>query len=215
MNDQSTIQDTTTKLEPLGNVPLSKLPGRFEDCFERAKTPDLEYFKVTIKTLGHWLLTAGAAFWLLIMVVQAFAASTNYNQLDKSQLPYNLMWGLPALIAFLITSYLTYRKEKYVYGVESGEMRIGMVIHPEALLVRLSENSCFLIPRSWLKAVTVQSYTHGKGGRATKMVFTDIDGKDHQNIISINSFGLFDYFDHQEKLAAALRSWNPELTVRG
>ena len=88
-------------------------------------------------------------------------------------------------------------------------------VTPQGVLVRLSENSCFLIPRTWLKAVTVQSYTHGKGGQATKLVFTDLEGKDHHNIIGYNAFGLFDFFDHRETMPAALRRWNPELTVRG
>lgn len=214
MNDSQIIQNKS-ELEPLGNVPLSKLPQRFQDCFDKNKTPNLQYFSAKSKTMFYWLVTAGMTFWFLVMIVQAFAASTFHNQLDNSWLVYNLMWSLPALFFLIIAAYFTMRKENYATRVASGELRIGIIIHPEAILIRLSENSCYLIPRNWLKAVTVQRYLHGKGRSATKIVFTDIEDKDHGNIVGINSFGIFDYFDDEGKLAATLRLWNPDLTVRG
>lgn len=215
MNDLQNIQNNEAKLEPLGNVPLSKLPQRFQDHFDKTKTPEAEYFSVKSKTTFYWLVTGGMAFWFLVMFVQAFAASTKYNQIDNSWLVYNLMWSLPALFFLIIASYFAIRKESYANRVESGDLRIGLIIHPEALLVRTGMDSCYLIPRDWLTAVTIQRYLHGKGCWATKMVFTDIEGKDHAGIVGINTFGIFDYFDDNGKLPSALRIWNPQMIVRG
>lgn len=215
MNNIQSIQDHVVELEPLANVSLHQLPQRFQDCFDKAKTPEIEYFNVTSKTLFYWLVFTGMVIWFLIMFVQAFAASTFHNQLDTNWLAYNLLWCICPLIPLLLAFYIAVRKESYASRVESGDLRIGVIIHPEALLVRTDEHSFYLIPRHWLKAVTVQRYLHGKGLWATKVVFTDIDGNDNGSIIGINSFGGLDYFAHEGTFAAALRRWNPELVVRG
>jgi len=215
MNDVQTIKNSATVLQPQINVPFEQLPQKFQDCFDKRKTPDLEYFKIKTKTIGHWCLVAIASFWFLVTFIQGFAASTVYNQLDQSKLTYNLMWSVLPFIALTFTVYLAIRKEIYVYKMESGEGRIGLVIHPEALLVRISNKSCTLLPRTWLKAVTVQTYTHGKGNRAGKMVFTDIDKKDHPQILGANAFGVFDFFPQHDDLAKTIRRFYPEIEVRG
>jgi hypothetical protein len=215
MNDIQTIQNDITVLQPQINVPFEQLPQKFQDCFDKRITPDLEYFKIKAKTIGHWCLVAAASFWFLATFIQGVAASTVHNQLDQSKLTYNLMWSILPFIALIFTAYLAIRKEIYVYKMESGEGRIGLVIHPEALLVRISNKACFLLPRNWLKAVTVQTYTHGKGGRGAKMVFTDIEGKEYPHILGANAYGLFDHFPQNDDLAKTIRRCYPEIEVRG
>ena len=56
MNDLQVMQENLMELEPLGNVPLNKLPQRFQDCFDKKKMPNLEYFIAKSKTcfIGSW-----------------------------------------------------------------------------------------------------------------------------------------------------------------
>lgn len=215
MNDFQTLQNNLAVLKPQVNVPLEQLPQKFQDCFDKRKTPELEYFKIRSKTIGHWCLTIMMTFWFLATFISAISASTVYNQIDNNKLTYNLMWCILPFLTFIFTVYFTIRKEMKVYAIESGERRIGLVIHPEAILVRLKNDTCSLIPRDWLKIVTLQQYAHGKGGRATKLVFTDADGKEHLDILGFNAYGIFERFDHKENLADALRRWNSRLEVRG
>ena len=215
MNDIQTVQNKSVVLKPHEDFPLEQLPQKFQDCFDKRKTPDLEYFKIRAKSIGHWCLTAMATFWVLATFISAVSASTVYDQIDNNKLTSDLMWCILPFLTFIFTAYFAIRKEMYVYGIENGERRVGLVIHPEALLVRLKNDSCYLLPKDWLTVVTLQQYAHGKGGRATKLVFTDISGKEHSNIIEFNAYGLFERFDHKENLAEALRRWNPKLEVRG
>lgn len=215
MNEMQEKQNEKIALKPLINVSFEQLPQRFQDCFDKSKTPELEYFKIKAKTIVHWCLVAMTTFWFLATLIGAFSASTVYNQLDQNKLIYNLMWCILPFIALLLAAYLAIRKEIYVYKMESGERRIGLVIHPEAILVQISNKSCALLPRNWLKAVTVQTYTHGKGGRGAKMVFTDIEGKDHPHILGVNAYGLFDHFPQNDDLAQTIRRCYPEIEVRG
>jgi hypothetical protein len=128
---------------------------------------------------------------------------------------FSLGWCVIFLFPFLFSLKFAIRKQAYKNGIERGELRVGLIIHPQAILVRLNRKSFYLIPRSRLKSVSIQSYLHAKRLSATKIVFTDIERKNHANVVSINSFGAFDYFAHQEKLTDSLRREYPELTVLG
>lgn len=215
INENQTTKTADSTLEPLGNVPLSQLPQRFQDCFDKSKTPDLEYFKVKSKSGFDLIIAAIACIVFLVFLGQAINTIFIEEHVEKQWAMFSLGWCVIFLFPAIFSLRFAIRKHTYKSGIDSGDSRVGLIIHPEALLVRLNRKSYYLIPRNWLSAVTVQRYLHANRLSATKIVFTDNEGKDYGNIIGINSFGVFDYFDHQGELADALRRWNPELTVLG
>lgn len=205
-----------TDLKPLGNVPVNELPPEFQDLLEASKPLGIEQFAPTI---------APAPFWIIGFIVCAvftffFAGVVNRGVSAADVLPLMIVGVLLALFVGALW-FLFALKSKYKRRVESGRLRLGVFLHPDALLIRRKENSCFLIPKNLLRGVIFERYTHahymynsaGPRLRATKLIFVDSDGKKHLDIVGIEAFGLADRFEHYEDLISALHRWKPELEI--
>jgi hypothetical protein len=201
-------------MEQIKFLTTDQLPSELGDLLDPEKTPDAQFFSIESKSRGHWLVALPVlGFWLVSLA----AFISNWNEEQSREPKWVLLFLSFYLILFALAMFLTWRaikKQIYASGISLKTLRIGLFIHPNALLVRWNREKCCVIPRAALRAIAVRSYLHANRTPATKLIFTDTEGKEHHNIVGINSFGFGDRLDvDREKLLDALKRWAPELNV--
>jgi hypothetical protein len=201
-------------MEQIKFLTTDQLPTELGDLLDPEKTPEAQFFSIESKSRGHWLVALPVlGFWLVSLV----AFISNWNEEQSREPKWVLLFLSFYLILFALAMFLTWRavkKQIYASGIGLKTLRIVLFIHPNALLVRWNREKCCVIPRAALRAIAVRSYLHANRTPATKLIFTDTEGKEHHNIVGINSFGFGDRLDvDREKLLDALKRWAPELSV--
>lgn len=201
-------------MEQIKFLTTDQLPPELSDLLDPEKTPDAQFFSIESNSRGHWLVAVPVlGFWLVSLA--AFLSNSDDKLLSEPKWVL-LFMGFYVLL-FVVAIFLTWRavkKQIYASGISMKTLRIGLFIHPTALLVRWNREKCCVIPRSALRAIAVRSYLHANRTPATKLIFTDTEGKEHHNIVGINSFGFGDRLDvDKEQLLGALKKWAPELNV--
>jgi|GEM_PF-3202413 len=201
-------------MEQIKFLTTDQLPPELNDLLDPEKTPGAQFFSIESKSRGHWLVALPVfGFW----VVSLAAFMPNLDDKLLSEPKWVLLFLSFYVILFTLAVSLTWRaikKQIYASGISMQTLRIGLFIHPTALLVRWNQKKCCVIPRTALRSIAVRSYLHANRTPATKLIFTDTEGKEHLNIVGINSFGFGDRLDvDREKLLDALKRWAPELNV--
>lgn len=201
-------------MEQIKFLTTDQLPPELSDLRDPEKTPDAQFFSIESNSRGHWLVAVPVlGFWLVSLA----AFLSNWDDKLLSEPKWVLLFTSFYVLLFVVAIFLTWRavkKQIYASGISMKTLRIGLFIHPTALLVRWNREKCCVIPRSSLRGIAVRSYLHANRTPATKLIFTDAEGKGHLNIVGINSFGFGDRLDaDKEKLLDALKKWAPELNV--
>ena len=197
-------------LQPLFNVSPKQLPVKFRALLEPSAPLNLPHFSPISVTVPYW----GAVFFIglanVIVLFGSLRASRKYGEFSPesfaNQIPSLIFVFLGLLAALILAS----RKQWIANRINSGKLRLGIIFHPEAIIVRLRKNSCYLLPRDFLKSGIVDTYLHARGTRAVKITFIDYAGIPHTNIVGINSFGIFDFLMPDENLMATLNRWKSD-----
>jgi hypothetical protein len=195
-------------LKPLGNVSVGELPVPFRDLLNAPKPLTAEHFAPRI---------IAAPFWALLLIPCMPFAVGSIGLLNGAESAADaaraLIFVVPLVLILALMSLLAVRRERYRRRVRSGELRLGVFVHRDALLIRTKEDTCFLLPRTFVRAVIFEKYLHWKHTHATRLIFVDADGNRYLDIIGRNAFGIADRFEHYQNLAHALRRWKPELEI--
>jgi hypothetical protein len=196
-------------LKPLGNVPASELPAEFQDLLDSSKPLTVEHFAPRLVNAPFWALLLIPCLPLAIGSLGMISGGYESIRLVAG----SLIFAAPLVPLIWLMRVLAVRRGRYVRRVRSGELRLGLFVHPDAILVRTRENSCFLLPRNFLRGVIYDRYFHMKGALATRLIFIGADGKQYADIVGRNAFGIYDRFEHYEDLIDALRRWKPNLEI--
>ncbi len=200
--------DAPLDIKPLNNVAVRDLPAEFQDLLDPEKSLTVEQFAPRVFSLPYWL--AAAFLWVPFggVLIEATLHSSSVSSAAQ-----NLIFTVPFLLVLALPLFFAVRKHKYKMRVESGQLRLGVFVHKDALLIRTGENSCTLLPRDFLSGVILARYYHNKHTYATQLTFLDSAGNEYPNIVGMHYFGFFDMFDHFQNLSDALKSWKPELEI--
>jgi fumarate reductase subunit D len=195
-------------LQPLNNVAVRELPAEFQELLDSAKPLTIQQFAPRVFSLPYWL----AAVFICVQCGVGLIEAARHSS-SASSAAQNLIFTVPFLLILAVPLFFAVRKHKYKMRVESGQLRLGVFVHKDALLIRTGENSCTLLPRDFLSGVVLARYYHNKHIYATKLIFVDSANNEYPNIIGMHYFGFFDMFDHFRNLSDALKSWKPELKI--
>jgi hypothetical protein len=195
-------------LQPFNNVAVREIPTEFQDLLNPAKPLTAIQFAPRVFSAPYWAIMALPSVPLIGGLIQIVL-----RPMPASEEAFGLIFAIPLLLVLSAMFFFANRKQKYKRLVESGRLRIGVFIHKDALLVRTGGNSCTLLPRDLLRGVIFARYKHNKHMSATKLIFVDSAGNEYPNVVGVNSFGVFDMFDHFQNLSDALHSWKPELEI--
>jgi hypothetical protein len=191
--------------QPLFNVILRELPPKYQDLLNPLKPLTVEHFSPRVLTLPYWIFTAFPFTALIIIFVQLFRRPLSL---------FDLIWFLPLFISSFVALFIAVRMQRKKSRVEGGDLRLGVLIHPDAILIRIKENVCYLFPKSYLKEAIIERFSHGRRIFSTVLTFV---GRDAQQFYVIKPFTWISFwlgaFDCDKELEESFRRWKPKMKI--
>lgn len=187
------------------------LPARYRDLLDPTQSLPGEVRYIPRCYLSNIVPLAFLAIPAVFAVTMTVIDGYHGKLILKEWLALFLIFTLP----FAWCLWRQRREKRLEAAVVAGHLRLGLILAPDALLLRMSPHDCALIPRQWITRFELVLLTAGRasspGGYGVVVIYRlQDDARTVARQVQFDCAELTGYFQKHDALLEQLRAWFAE-----